>query len=88
MGQSTQTINIHERPKKKMGRPRGTGIYTEEENTERAIQRARLHSSFNYEKERERKRLEYHAKKECCLKLHFLKKKTLLFEFPFKQLAN
>ena len=27
--------------------------------------------SLNYEKERERKRLEYHAKKECCLKGYY-----------------
>ena len=63
MEQSTQTININERPKKEMGRPKSTGIYTEEENKARARQRARLYYSLNYEKERERKRLEYHAKK-------------------------
>ena len=57
MEQSTQTININERPKEKMGRPKGTAIYTEEENKERARQRARLYCSFNCEKERERKRL-------------------------------
>ena len=54
MEQSTQTININERPKKKMGRPKGTAIYTEEENKERARQRARLYYSLNYGKERER----------------------------------
>ena len=43
MEQSTQTTNINERPKKKTGRPKGTGIYTEEENEERARQRARLY---------------------------------------------
>ena len=57
MEQSTHTININERPKKKMGRPKGTGIYTEEENKERARQRARLYYSLTYGKERERKRL-------------------------------
>ena len=62
MEQSTQTINTNERPKKKMCRPKGTAIYTEEEHKERARQRARLYYSLNYEKERERKRLEYHAK--------------------------
>ena len=31
MEQSTQTTNINERHRKKMGRPKGTGIYTEEE---------------------------------------------------------
>ena len=46
----------------KKGRPKGTAIFTEEENKERARQRARLHYSLNFEKERERKRLEYHAK--------------------------
>ena len=57
MEQSTQTININGRPKKKMGRPKGTGIYTEEENKGRARQRARLYYPLNYEKERERKLL-------------------------------
>ena len=57
MEQSTQTININERPKKKMGRPKGTAIYTEEENKERARQRARLYYSLNYGKERERQLL-------------------------------
>ena len=61
MEQSTQTNNIIERPKEK-GRPKGTAIFTEEENKERARQRARLQYSLNFEKERERKRLEYHAK--------------------------
>ena len=46
MEQSTQTTNINERPKKKMGRPKGT----EEENKERARQRARLYYYLNYEK--------------------------------------
>ena len=68
MEHSTQTINIHEITKRKKGRPKGTGIYTEEENKERARQRARLYYSLNYKKERDRKRLEYHAKKECRLK--------------------
>ena len=62
MEQSTE-INNNEIPKRKKGRPKGTGIYTEEENKERARQRARLYYSLNFEKERERKRLEYHAKK-------------------------
>ena len=42
MEQSTQTNNIIERPKQKKGRPKGTAILTEEENKERARQRARL----------------------------------------------
>ena len=48
--QSTQTSNINERPKKKMGRPKGTAMYTEEENKERARQRARLHYSLTLKK--------------------------------------
>ena len=63
MEQSTQTTNTNERPKRKMGRPKGTAMYTEEANKERARQRARSYYSLNYEKELERKRLEYHAKK-------------------------
>ena len=47
---------------KKMGRPKGTAIYTEEENKERARQRATLCYSLNFEKGRERKRSEHHAK--------------------------
>ena len=47
MEQSTQTNNIIERPKK--GRPTGTAIFTEGENKERALQRARLHYSSNFE---------------------------------------
>ena len=63
MEQSTQTTNINEITKRRKGRPKGTGIYTEEENKERARQRARLYYSLNSEIERERKRLQYHAKK-------------------------
>ena len=48
----------------KKGRPKGTAIFTQEEAKERARQRARLYYSLNFEKERERKRMEYHAKKE------------------------
>ena len=62
MEQITQTNNIIERPKKTKSRPKGTAIFTEEENKERARQRARLHYSLNFEKERERKRSEHHAK--------------------------
>ena len=63
MEQSTQTTNNHERVKKKLRRPKGTGIFTEEENKERARQRSRLYYSLDFEKERERKRLEYQAKR-------------------------
>ena len=64
MEQSTQT----ERVKKKVGRPKGTGskgtgLFTEEENKERARQRAILCYPLNFEKERERKRTEYQANK-------------------------
>ena len=65
MEQSTQTINNNEITKRRKGRPTGTGIYTEEENKERARQQARLYYSLNYERERERKRLEYHATNDC-----------------------
>ena len=62
MGQSTETNN-NEIAKRKKGRPKCTGIYTKEEAKERARQRARLNYPLNFGKERERKRLEYHAKK-------------------------
>ena len=62
MEQSTQTNTIIERPKKKKGRPKGTALHTEEEAKERARQRARLNCSLNFEKERERNILYYHAK--------------------------
>ena len=55
MEQSTQTTNNNERPKKKMGRPKGTGIFTEE-NKERARQRAILCYSLIFQ-ERGRKRI-------------------------------
>ena len=58
MEQSTPT----ERPKKK-GRPKGTAIFTQEEAKERARQRAILYYPLNFGIERERKRMEYHAKK-------------------------
>ena len=57
--------------KGKKGRPKGTTTYTEEEAKERARQRARLHYSLNCEKERERKRLYYHAKTSFKLILFF-----------------
>ena len=56
MEQTTQTNSINERPKKK-GRPTCTALFTEVENKERARQRAILHYSLNFEKERERTRL-------------------------------
>ena len=68
MEQSTEINNI-EITKRKKGRPKGTATYTEEEAKERARQRARLHYSLNFQKERERKRLEYHAKKRMLFKL-------------------
>ena len=62
MEQSTQTNN-HERVKKKVGRPKGTGLFTDEENKERARMRSRLYYSLNIVKERGRKLLEYQAKR-------------------------
>ena len=53
MEQSTQTNN-HERIKKKVGRPKGTGLFTEEENKERARQRARLYYSLKVLKKNEK----------------------------------
>ena len=78
MEQSTQTNNIIERPKKKKGRPKGTAIFTEEEAKERARQRAILFYSLDFEKERERKRMEYHAKKKCHLRYYFVLLYSLL----------
>ena len=62
MEQSAQTNN-HERTKKKACRPKGTCLFTDEEK-ERARMISRLYYSLNIE-ERERKRLEYQAKKDC-----------------------
>ena len=42
MEQSTQTNN-YERPEKKVGRPKGTALFTDEENKERARMRSRLY---------------------------------------------
>ena len=64
MEQNTLTNN-YERPKKNVGRPKGTGLFTDEENKERAIMRSRLYYHFNIEKGRERKRSEYQAKEYC-----------------------
>ena len=48
MEQSTQTINNnHERVKKKLGRPKGTGTFTDEENKERARPRSILYYYLN-----------------------------------------
>ena len=55
MEQSTQTNN-HQRVKKKVGRPKGTGLFTDGENQRRARQRSRSYYSLDVEKERERKR--------------------------------
>ena len=56
MEQSTQTNN-HERVKKKVGRPKGTALFTDEENKERARMIPRPDYPSNVEKERGRKRL-------------------------------
>ena len=44
MEQSTQTNN-YERPKKKVGRPKGTALFTGEENKGRARRMLRLYYS-------------------------------------------
>ena len=75
MEQSTQT----ERVKKKVGRPKGTGIFSEEENKERARQRARLYYSLNVEKER-KKTNRISSKKRMLFKI-VLFLKTLFFNF-------
>ena len=50
MEQSTQTNNNNEITKRKKGRPKGIAIFTEEENKERARQRARLYYSLNFKR--------------------------------------
>ena len=70
MGQSTQTnityigyISVYDKPKKKLGRPKGKSKYTdEEEKKERSRMRSKRYYDENIEKERGRKRLYYHAK--------------------------
>ena len=47
--QSAQSNN-HERVKKKVGRPKGTGFFTDEEDKERTRMRSMLHYSLNVEK--------------------------------------
>ena len=77
MEQSTQTININERPKKKKGRPKGTALYTQEEAKERARQRARLNYSSIFEKnEKER---DYNIMQKQCLNLYYCL--NFIFEF-------
>ena len=56
------STDIHEIVKVK-GRPKGTAKYTPEEKREKARLNSRRYYESNAEKERERKRLEYHAKK-------------------------
>ena len=69
-------ISIYDRPKKKTGRPKGTCKFTDEERKERVRIRSKSYYDANAGKERERKRLEYQAKKElfkiifiysCCI---------------------
>ena len=81
MEQSTQTININDRVKK-MGRQKGTAIYTEEENKERARQRAKLYYSLIFEKEG--KTTIIIPSNKMLFKMLF---KIYLFEFQFKQLT-
>ena len=82
MDQNTQTNN-YERPKKKVGRPKGTGIFTEEENKERSRQITILYYSLNFEKGRERKRIEHQATK-ILLNMVLLFKLDFLFNFHLK----
>ena len=65
MEQRAQT----ERVKKKGGRPRGTGLCTDEENKERARQRAILYYSSNFEKRKKTIRLPSNTK--YCLKMFY-----------------
>ena len=60
--QITQTNN-YERPKKKVGRPKGTGLFTDEENKERARQRSRLYYSLNVEKRTRKKTIRISSKR-------------------------
>ena len=55
-------ISIYERPKKKLGRPKGTNKFTDEEKKGRSRMRPKRYYDENIEKERERKSLDYHAK--------------------------
>ena len=67
MEQSTQT----ERVKKKVGRPKGTGLFTEEENKERARQRAISYFSLILEKKRKNTKI-ISIKKRTLFKIVFL----------------
>ena len=73
MEQSTQTnrtdieyISMYERPKKKLGRPKGTNKFTDEEKKGRSRMRPKRYYDENIEKERERKRSDYHAKENIA----------------------
>lgn len=57
------STDIHEIVKVK-GRPKGTGKFTPEELKERARLRSKSYYDKNIEKERERKRMDYHSKKK------------------------
>ena len=56
------STDIHEVIKTR-GRPKGTGKYTPEEKKERARLNSKKYYEVNVEKERQRKRLAYQAKK-------------------------
>ena len=69
MEQITQTMEqntteLEQTPKRGRGRPKGTCKFTDEERAEKARLKSKRHYDRNPEKERERKRLEYHRKKE------------------------
>ena len=54
-------ISIYKRPKKKLGRPKGTNKFTDEEKKERSRMRSKRYYDENIEQEREIKRLYYHT---------------------------
>ena len=58
------SIDIQEEVIKVKGRPKGTGKFTPEELRERARLRSKRYYDENIEKERERKRMDYHSKKK------------------------
>ena len=69
MEQITQTMEqntteLEQTPKRGRGRPKGTCKLTDEERAEKARLKSKRHYDRNPEKERERKRLEYHRKEE------------------------
>ena len=58
------TNEVEYTPKRGRGRPNGICKLTDEERAEKARLKSKRHYDRNPEKDRERKRLEYHRKKE------------------------